>query len=165
MSRVVKILSVSTAAALLILAFVAYRHNTSAVAEGEIIGYVDSDAVLEAYGPAKDVNTELDTLRASSEDNLKKKVAGKFGPGDVSALPQESQMEVQKMVEEADAQYKQEMTKLQNEKWLPIVQKINDTIKTIGQEHKVVVILDKQAVISGGIDLTDEVIKRLSAQQ
>lgn len=162
MKRGAKILSVSVAALLLLLAFLAYRHNESAVAEGEIIGYVDSDLILESYIPAKEVNQELADLRRKSEDDLRKKVQDKYGAGDVSTLPQESQMEVQKMVEEADARYKQEMTRLQDEKWAPIVRKINDVIKQAGLEKKVAVVLDKAAVISGGVDLTDDVIKKLS---
>jgi len=164
MGRSLKIFYISIAVLFLAAAGLLYRLNTSAVAEGEIIGYIDSDAVLESYGPAKDVNAELDSLRSRSETELRKKVTERFGPGDVSALPEESQMEIHRMVEEADARYRQEMTRLRDEKWEPIVKKINEVIKLVGQEHKVVVVLDKAAVVSGGVDLTDEVVKRLTAQ-
>jgi outer membrane protein len=164
MNRGLKIALAAFSAAMLIAALAVYLRPGSAVAEGQVVGFVDSDAVLAAFQPAKDVNNELTGLRKTSEDNLKKKVQEKYGAGDLSSLPEESQMEVQKMIEEGDAQYQKDMDKLRAEKWAPIVKSVNETIKKVADEQHVQVVIDKAAVIYGGVDLTDAVIKVLPAK-
>ena len=163
MNRGMKILAVSVAAAFLIAALATYIHSVSAVAEGQVVGFVDSEAVLQSYQPAKDVNASLGDLKKQSENNLKKKVQEKYGTGDLSSLPEQDQMAVQKMVEEADSQYQSDMDKLRGEKWTPIVKAVNDVIKQVADEQHVQVVLEKAAVVYGGADLTDAVIKKLPA--
>lgn len=161
MNRGLKMALATLSAAMLIAALAVYLRAGSAEAEGQVVGFVDSEKVLASYKPAKDVNDELTTLRKTSEDALKKKIQDKYGSGDPAALPQESQMEIQKMIEEADAQYQADMEKLKNEKWAPIVEAVNATIKKVADEQKVQVVIDKAAIIYGGVDLSDAVIKAL----
>ncbi|MFA6448414.1 MAG: OmpH family outer membrane protein [bacterium] len=164
MNRGLKIVAMAMAAAFLMAALATYVRSTSAEAEGQLVGFVDSEMILATYAPAKEVNLALGALKKTSEDNLKKKVQEKYGAGDLSSLPEQDQMAVQKMIEEADAQYQKDMDKLREEKWTPIVKTVNDTIKQIADEQKITVVLDKGAVIYGGVDLTEGVTKKLTAK-
>jgi len=165
MNRGWKIIAVSVSVILLAAALAVYMKSATAVAEGHVVGFVDSEAILAAYGPAKDVNAELANLRKLSEEALKKQVQDKYGTGDMSSLPEESQLTIQKMVEDADRKYQSDMEKLRDEKWNPIVKTVNDVIKQVGDEQKVQVVLEKAAVVYGGLDLTEEVIKKLPAKK
>ncbi len=165
MNRGWKIFAISVSAVLLAVALAVYMKTSSAVAEGQIVGFVDSEAVIASYGPAKDVNAELANLRRLSEEALKKQVQDKYGTGDMSSLPEESQLTIQKMVEDADKKYQSDMEKLREEKWTPIVKSVNDVIKQVGEEQHVQVVLEKAAVVYGGLDLTQEVIKKLPANK
>ncbi len=165
MNRGWKIIAVSVSVILLAAALAVYMKSATAVAEGQVVGFVDSEAILAAYGPAKDVNAELANLRKLSEEALKKQVQDKYGTGDMSSLPEESQLTIQKMVEDADRKYQSDMEKLRDEKWNPIVKTVNDVIKQVGDEQKVQVVLEKAAVVYGGLDLTEEVIKKLPAKK
>lgn len=133
-------------------------------AEGQLIGYVDSDKIMEKYAPAVAVNTQLADMRKKSEDDLEKTVRAKYGSGDVSMLPRESQVEIQKMVDQAEKDFNDTSDKLRAEKWAPLVITVNDNVSKVAQEEKLQVVVDKAVVIYGGVDLTDKVLARLSSK-
>lgn len=135
--------------------------ETKVEAEGQVVGYVDSDKIMEAYGPAVAINTQLATLRQKSEADLEKSVREKFGPGDVSMLPRESQLEIQKMIDIAEQDFNAQSDKLRTDKWEPIVKTVNDTVAKVAQEQKIQVVVDKAVVIYGGADITDKVLEKL----
>lgn len=135
--------------------------ETKVEAEGQVIGYVDSDRIMEGYAPAISVNTQLASLRQKSEADLEKSVREKFGPGEISMLPRESQLEIQKMVEAAEGAFEEKSVKLRDEKWEPIVKSVNDTISKVALEQKIQVVVDKAVVIYGGVDITDKVLAKL----
>lgn len=136
--------------------------NSAQAQTQPVIAFVESDLIIQNYEPAKNLNLELDQLKQKSELDLEKTIKEKYGEGDVNALPEESRAAVQKMVEEADGQYQKEMERVRDEKWKPIVDKIKETISGVAQAHGAQLVLEKSAVIYGGIDISDEVIKKLS---
>ncbi len=164
MDRKYKVLSVAIAVLLLLGAGAVYFKSVSAQAEGQVVGFVDSEAILANYPEAVQVNQELSSLRKASEDELHKKVQEKYGVDNLDSLPDESKLAIQKMVEDADGQYQKKILDLKSQKWDPIVNKVNDSIKQVGQAKGVQVVLEKAAVVYGGIDLTDEVISKLKAK-
>lgn len=157
---------VNTGALVLAIVSVVYAgtlffSETKVEAEGQVVGYVDSDKIMETYGPAVAINTQLGSLRQKSEADLEKQVREKFGPGDVSMLPRESQLEIQKMIDTAEQEFNAKSDKLRTEKWDPIVKSVNDTVSKVAQEEKIQVIVDKAVVIYGGADITDKVLAKL----
>jgi Skp family chaperone for outer membrane proteins len=144
-------------------AFLSTKRATGA-AEAQssvVIAFVDSEEILEAFPQAVRINMELSELRKKSEEDLRQRITAKFGTGDIAALPGSSQMEVQQMVEKADEDYQKEMERLRQQKWTPVVDAVNSVIQQVGVEFKAQVVLEREVVLHGGIDLTDEVIKRL----
>lgn len=135
-----------------------------AEAEGQLVGFVDSDRIMEKYAPAVEVNSQLVAMRKKSEADLEKAVRAKYGSGDVSMLPRESQMEIQKMLDKAEKDFDAKSDKLRAEKWAPIVKKVNDNVSKAAQAEKLQVVVDKAVVIYGGVDLTDKVLARLSSK-
>ena len=138
------------------------RMTTRVEAEGIKIGYVDPDAILEKYQPAVDAKGRLDTLKAQREKDLKDKVTEKFGTTDLETLPQEKQLEAERMVEEAEKGFEGEVNTLREKEWEPAVQLVRQTIEKVSQREGITVVLQKDVVLYGGMDLTDEVIKELS---
>jgi len=165
MNRFSKTASVVASLVLLALSASYYFGAGRLTAEGNVVGYVNSDAILEQYGPAKEVNTQLGQLREDSEKELEKKVRDKFGPGDVSTLPRESQLEIQKMVEQAESIFNEKSESLREEKWVPIVNSVNEAIEKVATEEKIQVVLEDETVIFGGVDLTDKVIEKLNENE
>jgi outer membrane protein len=167
MNRGLKIIAVTAAALFIIAALAVYMRPSSASAEGQVAGFVDSEAVLQAYQPALDANMALANLKKQSEDGFAKKIKDKYNiedPRAIASLPQEAQIDIQKMNDEANDQYQKDMDKLRTEKWEPIAKAVNDAIKQVADEQKLQVVLEKGAVLYGGVDLTDAVNKKLAAK-
>ena len=162
MEKSLKIAAVCLSCLILALAGAVYQRNGQAVAEGESVGYVDSDAVLERYPEAVVVNRELSELRKTIEMELEKSIRLKFGSGDMSALPREQQLEVQKMFDDSDVDFQRRSEALRSEKWVAIIDAVNSAIEVVSRNEKLTVVLDKSAVIHGGVDLTEKVIEKLN---
>ncbi len=165
MNRMWKTLIPGIAIILTVAAGIIYLQSGKAVAGSHVVGYVDSDSILEAYAPAIAVHNELGQLQKKNEDALREKITAKFGTGDPSLLPKESQMEIQKMIEEAEASYQSQMEDLRNRKWTPIVEQVHSAMEKVAAQEGTDVVLDRSAVLAGGVDLTQNVIDYLGKQQ
>jgi len=161
MGKVFRIVSVCATLLLAAAAAAVYLRPLTAQADGQIVGFVNSDEVLDNYSVAKTVNSELAALRKKSEANLEKEVKGKFGSGDVSTLPRESQLEIKKMIEQAEDKFQKESDALRKKKWEPIVKKVNETIGKVAKEEKLQVVLEQESVLYGGVNITNKVIAKL----
>ena len=150
------------ALAVIIAAGMVYMKSTRAEAQTQLIGYVDSDRVVEEYPPAKEANSSWDEFQRKQDDQLKATVIEKYKTDDVSSLPRESQLEIQKMVEDSDNQRKAEYERINKDKWEPAKAKIQGIIEGISTQKGLMVVLEKKSVLSGGIDITDAVLKELN---
>jgi outer membrane protein len=148
-----------------IIAFAAvtYMRTSRATAEtGDLIGFVDSDEIVEKYAPAKDANAAWDTFQKQQDEILRQKIIEKYKTDDVASLPQEAQLEVQKMANEADEAAKAQFEKIRQQQWEPAKEKIQSAIDAAAKEKGVRVVLDKKVVLSGGVDLTADAIANLN---
>jgi outer membrane protein len=161
MQRWWKVISVFITCAALAAACAVYLRPSQVSAEGEMIGYVDSEKIIDKYPVAQSVNKELEGLRTQHESDFQKKVQDKYGTGDVQSLPREAHLEIQKMMDDAEKEFNDESDALRAKKWVPIVDAVNDTISKVADQEKLHVVLDKAAVIYGGVDITDKVIAQL----
>ena len=165
MEKALKIASVGISLLLVFLAAGYFSGARQVAAEGQVVGYVNSDRILEEYEPAVKVNNELVELRKQSEKELEAMVREKFGPGDISTLPREQQLEVQQMVEKAETGFDEKSEQLREKKWIPLVDKVNAVIEKVAAEEKVQVVLEEASVIYGGVDLSEKVLQKLNEQE
>lgn len=138
-----------------------YFKTTSATAQTQTIGFVDSDRLVDEYPPAKDANTSWDQFQQQRDDELKARISDKYKTDDLSSLPREAQLEIQKMVEDDDALRKQQFDKINKEKWEPAKKKIEGAIEVVAQAQGVSIVLEKKVVLHGGTDITDKVLAEL----
>lgn len=148
-------------AALALGAGVFYWHSARASASGEIVATVDADRILASYPPAVAVNEELAKLKSDSEETLKGKVREKYGSADVTTLPKENQLEIQQMIDEAEGKFQSDVESVRGQKWEPILAAVRTTIGKVAAANGIVVVLQKDAVLYGGVDLTDKVIDEM----
>jgi outer membrane protein len=141
-----------------------YFRTTSATAQTQTIGYVDSDKLVEEFPPAKDANAAWDQYQQQRDDELKAKIIDKYKTDDLSSLPREAQLEIQKTIEDDDALRKQQFEKINKEKWEPARTKIEGAIQTVAQQQGVTIVLEKKVVLHGGADLTEKVLAALKQQ-
>lgn len=124
------------------------------------IGYVDTAKVLVSYQGARAAQGQMQKelvayQKAFAERQMKIAEAQKAG---------KPQAEIQKMTE----QFEKELAPLK-QKAMSLEQKLSGTVKAkiegvihrIAKQRKVDIVLDKAAVLHGGVDITADVIKAL----
>lgn len=124
------------------------------------VGYVDTLRVLTSYSGAKNaqgqVQKEVIAYQKAFADRQQKIMAAqKEG---------KSAAELQKLTEQYEAELaplKQKAASLDSKLSGEVKIKIEGVIKRIAQARKVDVVVDKAAVLYGGLDLTDDVVKAL----
>jgi Skp family chaperone for outer membrane proteins len=158
-SRKALMLSVS---ALLSLAFVAPALAQTATVSPKTIGVIDRDKVVSGYSKAQ---AAFDDLKKGEEkvqklvENANKqyedaKKANK-PPAELEGLQKRLQTEIDNEVKKLQTNIGSIENQLEAE--------IDNAIKAEAVNHKVDVVLMKQAVLLGGVDITEGVLKRLSA--
>ena len=144
----------------IIAAAVATSVLTAPAAFAYTIGYVDTAKVLTSYKGAQSAQAqmqkELQAYQTQLADRQKKiQEAQKAG---------KSQAELQKMMEQFEkelAPLKNKAAQLEQKLSADVKTKVEAQIKSIAQRKKVDVVIDKAAVLYGGVDLTNDVINAL----
>jgi outer membrane protein len=149
-------------ATLALAAGVLFWHSERAAAAGETVGFVDAERILQNYAPAVAVNEELARIKTDSEESLRVKVREKYGSADVATLPKENQLEVQQMVDEAESKFQKDVDAIRGQKWEPILAKVRESIGRVAGANGLMVVLQKDAVLFGGMDITDKVIEDMN---
>lgn len=127
----------------------------------KVIGVIDRDKVVSGYSKAQ---TAFEDLKKGEEkvqklvENANKqyeeaKKANK-PPAELEGLQRRLQADIDNEVKKLQTSIQGIETQLENE--------IDGAIKAEAATHKVDVVLMKQAVLLGGIDITDGVLKRLA---
>ncbi|MBX9688026.1 MAG: OmpH family outer membrane protein [Candidatus Obscuribacterales bacterium] len=130
----------------------------------KVIGVIDRDKVVSGYTKAQ---SAFDELKKGEEkvqklvENANKqyedaKKANK-PPAELEGLQRRLQTEIDSEVKKLQANIQTIENQLEGE--------IDNAIKAEAAGHKVDVVLMKQAVLFGGVDITDGVLKRLAAVQ
>lgn len=150
-------------ASLAIIAFSAavYMKTTQATAEGELVGFVDSEEIMAGYAPARRAQESWESFERQHEQELQETIFKKYNTTDLNTLTETQQEEVRRMLEQADAELKAQFEKIRVQEWEPARNKIQSTIDGMAKEKGVRVVLEKKVVLSGGVDMTQDVLNKL----
>lgn len=137
------------------MAMIVYSANAAT------IGYIDGQKVFSSYEKTKKVQEQL----KKKEQLLQDEVAKRQKQVEKEKNKNISDGDLRKLVEK----FKQELEPQQNdmiESQKKMMQEIQDDIvkasEAIAKRMGFEVVLDKQIIITGGTDITDEVIKQLN---
>lgn len=123
---------------------IAFGAMFSASAAG--IGYVNSNALLQAHPKMQKAQLDMRTAAQKAEASFKSRSAGK--------TDQEKQQIVTELQKEMDQKERAAMQ--------PILSDIMKAIQQVRQEKGLDVILEQGAVVDGGVDVTSAVAQKLS---
>lgn len=120
----------------------------SEAAKGSDIGYVDMQAIFAAHPETAKARTLLaqETAKVEKEFNQKKQ-----------GLNQQQQEALLQQYREQLAQKEQELTD-------NVMKKIDTTIGEVAKSKGLSVVLEKQNIFYGGVDLTKEVINKVQGK-
>lgn len=125
------------------------------------IAYINSPRVLQESPAAQKVLQEIQ----KAEGELNKKIQVKREEMKKAQEAKKSETELQMLAEKMKIELEPEAKKIQEDaavKTGALETKLMDTIKVIAQQGKYDYVLIKDAVLYGGTDITDEVIKKLN---
>lgn len=136
--------------------------QTAAAPKPQTFGMVDRDKVVQSYTKAQHAVDELKKseeavhkLIDQSNKEYKDAESAKKPPAELEGLQRRLQTRIDSEVGKVQARAKELETQLENE--------IDAAIKAEASARKVDVVILKQAVLVGGVDLTDGVVKRLAS--
>lgn len=137
------------AGGLVLVAALAFALSTTLSAQSEsLIGYVDVDRLIEEYlVPVLDEPLSQETARLQAEFDAA-----------AADLDDEEKLNLFNQYQAELDWYRQQLVDAE----LP---NINDTVIRVAQRLGVAVVLERQVVIYGGVDLTDAVLEELFAQR
>lgn len=137
------------AGGLVLVAALAFALSTTLSAQSEsLIGYVDVDRLIEEYlVPVLDEPLSQETARLQAEFDAA-----------AADLDDEEKLNLFNQYQAELDWYRQQLVDAE----LP---NINDTVIRVAQRLGIAVVLERQVVIYGGVDLTDAVLEELFAQR
>lgn len=117
------------------------------------VGYVDMPKALFSHPKSKDAK---EALKKFFEER-QKDVDSKFGSN--KNLSEEEKQQAQSLM----TKYEQEIAEKDKELTEKLVEDIQASMKKIAGQKKLSVIMDKQVVLWGGVDITEDLIKDITA--
>lgn len=125
------------------------------------LGFIDVERVFTSYKVTKDAQKDMnDKLK-----EFKKLEAKKLQELETAKIDGKTEEELNKMKDEIQKELdpkKTEFEMIYQEKLAKIKKDIVSAVDAVGKKIGVDVVVDKQVIITGGIDLTDQVIEKLN---
>ncbi len=124
------------------------------------VAIVDSNRVLQEYSVAQKMLQDL----AKAEADLNKKIAEKKALIEQAKTAKKTETEIQMLAEQMRLEIEPEARKLEddtNKKSDEIEANIKAAIEAVAKEGKYDAVMIKEAVLFGGVDVSDEVLKKL----
>jgi outer membrane protein len=160
---------------LLIAAAVALVPGASAQ-EGPIkIGYVDLQKILRSAAPAKAAEARLNSEFGKREKELQEMQANLKAKSDrldrdAAVLPEADRVRRQREIAEIDKdfqrrqrEYREDLNQKANEETAQVIEKANVVIRAIAAAEKFDLIFQEAVFFSSRVDITEKVLKALSA--
>lgn len=147
--KMVKIVALVLAVVFLLSVVTVFTGSpASEAAKGSNIGYVDMQQIFAAHPETQKARTTLaqETAKAEKEFNAKK-----------AGLSQEQQEALLQQYREQLAQKEQQLTE-------QVMTKIDATVSEVAKTKGLSVILEKQNVFYGGVDITKDVVDKAKGQ-
>ncbi|TCL75227.1 periplasmic chaperone for outer membrane proteins Skp [Hydrogenispora ethanolica] len=120
----------------------------AASAPAPVIGVVDYSYLLNHHPGTPKANQALQ----AAQDQAKKEYTEK-----VTTLKDKERQDLERQLQSRVEQKRQELLK-------PLMEQINAAIKTVAEGKKLTMVVHKNAVVYGGLDITTEVAKKLGAK-
>lgn len=135
--------------------------NTSYAVEASLkVATVNSNQILQQYPEAQKLLQDL----ATAEKTLNKKVITKRQELEKAKKQNKTETELQMLAEQMRLEIEPEAKKLEEQsakRSLAIEDKVNKTIESVAKQGKYDFVLVQEAVLYGGTDITNDVLKQL----
>ncbi len=125
------------------------------------IGYIDSALILKQYNKAITAQNDLSKKQKEFQDEVIAKQQ-ELEKAKTSSKNEEELTQLKDSYEESLRPKKEELIALNQKLSSEIEKDIIDTAKKVAKQLKVDVVLDKQVVLAGGLDLTSLVLSSLN---
>jgi len=122
------------------------------------IGYVSYDKILASYAPAKKAIAELDKKGMDIKKYIMQQELELMKTSDANKKSVR-----QKALKDLKAK-QEEYAKLKSQKEAELTKTISAAVNAVRVEKKLDIMLDSSSVLSGGIDCTDFVLKKLNGK-
>ena len=145
---------------LFVFIFILGLAPVNAAASGYKIAFIDSERILKEYGAAQKLLQEL----AKAEAELNKKILAKRQEIQKARAAKKTDTEIQMMAEKIRLELEPEAKRIEDESALKskeIEDKVDAVIKGYAKKSKYDIVLVKEAVLNGGTDITNEILKQL----
>lgn len=133
-----------------------------AAARAETIGMVDTMRVLNEYqavGAAeKQFKSQVEKFKREYEDRLRKLQEARkknLSKPQLEKLERQFTKEMEPLKAQIDSLNRQLTSRLKKQ--------LDEAVAKVAQQKKIAVVFDKQAILHGGFDLTDDVLQQLNS--
>lgn len=126
----------------------AFAATSFAAEQGGVIGFVNMRAVLNSYPNIENIAKQIADKQNSLQQDFNKKA---------ESLDDKGKLELQ-------AKLNTELAEFENRKMAPVQKRIHEVIVKVAQANGIASVVSDTAMIAGGKNLTDEVVKELTAQ-
>ena len=100
-----------TSLALMAFAAITYVKTGKATAEGELVGFVDSDEIVDNYAPAKQAQDAWESFQRKHDEELQAMLYKKYQTEDFNSLTPAQQAEVQDLLKQSEGELKDNFEK------------------------------------------------------
>ncbi|MDR1452615.1 MAG: OmpH family outer membrane protein [Candidatus Margulisbacteria bacterium] len=128
------------------------------------VGYIDVKQVFEGYGKTKTVQDDLNN-KMKDYEKLRNKHAQKLTEAKIDGKTEKELEKLQEDMKKELGPKEAEIQMINDEQMAKIRKDIIAAVDTISKEVGIDVVVDKQVIISGGMDLTEQVVTRLNKKK
>ncbi len=133
----------------------------SSASFAETIGFVDLQKVFVEFNETEKAKKDFEEKQSKLREEMEEKQKRLQKAEEENKSPEELQKLVMELQEELQPK-QQELIDYNNQLMAKIKEKITKATKKIAKQYGVDVVVDKQALLVGGFDLTDFVIDELN---
>ena len=128
------------------------------------VGYIDVKQVFEGYNKTKTVQDDLNN-KMKDYEKLRNKHAQKLNEAKIDGKTEKELEKLQEEMKKELGPKEAEIQMINDEQMAKIRKDIIAAVDAISREVGIDVVVDKQVIISGGMDLTEQIITRLNKKK
>jgi outer membrane protein len=128
------------------------------------VGYIDVKQVFEGYSKTKSVQDDLNN-KMKDYEKLRNKHAQKLTEAKIDGKTEKELEKLQEEMKKELGPKEAEIQMINDEQMAKIRKDIIAAVDAIAKEVGIDVVVDKQVIISGGMDLTEQVVTRLNKKK